>query len=67
MVRKAFDPLTVIPSAAAIRAKLAETARLAARLRILLAAAERLEEPSVAIPVLTEPGCDTEGREGVNA
>jgi len=66
MVRKAFDPLTVIPSAAAIRAKLAETERLDARLRILLALAERLEEPLVDTPLFTDPGCDTEGREGVN-
>jgi hypothetical protein len=40
---KSFDPLTFIPSAAAVRKQLCETERLAERLRVLLQVAERIE------------------------
>lgn len=47
MQRKTFDPLAVIPSPEAIRARLIETQTLAERLRILLELAERLHLPLV--------------------
>lgn len=45
MSRKEYDPLAMIPSPAAIRQRLAETERLAGKLKILLDVAERLHLP----------------------
>lgn len=44
-MRRSYDPLTCIPSASAVRQKLAETEELARRLRILLATAEAIAAP----------------------
>jgi hypothetical protein len=46
MTRRSFDPLALIPPANVIREKLRETELLAARLRILLDLAERLDRPA---------------------
>ncbi len=48
MARRSFDPLVLIPPAHVIREKLRETELLAARLRIMLDLAERLELPASA-------------------
>ncbi len=45
MIRKPFDPLSIIPSPDTVREKLAETLTLAERLRLLLELAERLQVP----------------------
>lgn len=55
MPRKAYDPLAVIPSPEAIRARLIETLTLAERLRILLDLAERLRLPLMAASKLPDP------------
>ena len=47
MSRKPYDPLAVIPSPEAVRARLVETLTLADRLRVLLELAERLRLPLV--------------------
>ena len=47
MPRRPYDPLAVIPSPEAVRARLHETLTLAERLRILLDLAERLHLPLV--------------------
>lgn len=53
--RKHYDPLAMIPSPEAIRARLVETLTLAERLRILLELAERLRLPLVSAADLTPP------------
>jgi hypothetical protein len=53
--RKPFDPLDLIPSPEAIRARLHETLTLAERLRVLLDVAERLRLPLVPASDLTAP------------
>jgi len=60
MARRSFDPLALIPSANVIREKLRETELLAARLRIMLDLAERLERPAGA-------GASAGDRGGVHA
>lgn len=55
MPRKPYDPLAVIPSPEAIRARLTETLTLAERLRVLLDLAERLRLPLVPASELTAP------------
>ena len=55
MQRKPYDPLAVIPSPEAIRARLTETQSLAERLRILLDLAERLRLPLVPATEIATP------------
>ncbi len=55
MARSPFDPLTFIPTAEAIRAKLHEAEVLAHRLRILLAVAEQLRLPLVSGADVPQP------------
>ena len=50
MARKPYDPLDLVPSAKAVRKKLAETLLLAERLRVLLELAERLEAAAAVPP-----------------
>lgn len=45
MARRLYDPLEQLPSATAIRAKLLDTEKLAAKLKILLDLVQRLEAP----------------------
>ena len=55
MARQPFDPLHLIPSPEAIRAKLRETETLAERLRVLLEVAERLRLPLTTGDDLPQP------------
>jgi hypothetical protein len=55
MPRKAYDPLTCIPSPDVLRDKLRETLTLADRLRILLDVAERIHLPLTTADTLTPP------------
>lgn len=62
MPRKSYDPLAVIPSPEAIRARLTETLTLAERLRILLELAERLRLPLSAGSELPHAGATPQKR-----
>ena len=55
MPQKPYDPLAVIPSPEALRARLSETLTLAERLRILLDVSERLCLPAAPTSGLTPP------------
>lgn len=56
MARRAFDPLALVPPAGVIRDKLRETEHLAARLRIMLDLAERLEQSARAATPAADRG-----------
>ena len=64
MQRKPYDPLAVIPSPEAIRARLVETLTLADRLRMLLDLAERIRPPLVVASDLPVPEKPKGGRRG---
>jgi len=57
MARRPYDPLDFVPSPEIVRKKLADTLRLAERLRILLELAERLRLAADQLPApdTTEP------------
>lgn len=52
--KQPYNPLDLIPSPGAIQKRLAETERLAERLRILLEVAERLRRVTAADPTTTK-------------
>ena len=61
MPRRDFDPLTFIPSADVLRRRLRETEELAARLRVLLEVAERIERTAA------RPGTAGDPADGADA